>query len=167
LAFVTEDRRHDGLLLDPPIVDDVALAALPQFGTWVRDRMLRTQIAAQADRVRLGFAKVQHLTARKLSGGNQQKVVLAKWLLTNPRVLILDEPTRGVDVGARAEIYKAVNDAVARGMGVLMISSEIEELIGTCDRILVLASGRIQSEYRRDQFDREAILRSALTGRAA
>ena len=167
LAYVTEDRRGDGLLLDPPVADDVALAALPRFGAWVRRRALRDESAAVAEGVRLDFPRVASRPARTLSGGNQQKVVLAKWLLARPRVLILDEPTRGVDVGARAEIYKAVNDAVAAGMGVLMISSEVEELIGTCDRILVLAGGAVRAEFARGSFDREAILRHALAGRAA
>lgn len=167
LAFVTEERRGDGLLLDPPVRDDVALAALPRYGAWVRRRALRGESAAAADGVRLDFARVAGRPARTLSGGNQQKVVLAKWLLARPRVLLLDEPTRGVDVGARAEIYRAVNDAVTAGMGVLMISSEVEELIGTCDRILVLAGGTVRAEFSRADFDREAILRHALAGRAA
>ena len=102
---------------------------------------------------------------KTLSGGNQQKVVLAKWLLANPSVFILDEPTRGIDVGAKFEIYQLINDLSAQGAGVLIISSEIEELIGLCDRILVMSHGEIRDELRRPEFDRGRILASALGGR--
>jgi ribose transport system ATP-binding protein len=100
--------------------------------------------------------------ARILSGGNQQKVVLAKWLLANPRVLILDEPTRGIDVGARYEIYELILQLADAGTGVLLISSELEELLGLCDRLLVMRRGEIVDELPREQFDRERILRAAL-----
>jgi ABC-type sugar transport system ATPase subunit len=100
--------------------------------------------------------------ARTLSGGNQQKVVFAKWLLANPKVLILDEPTRGIDVGAKSEIYQLILDRADAGCGVLVISSEIEELTGICDRILVMNRGRITDDLPRAQFDRERILRAAL-----
>ena len=97
-----------------------------------------------------------------LSGGNQQKVVLAKWLLQHPLILILDEPTRGIDVGAKYEIYSIMNQHTASGGGVLFISSEIEELIGICDRILVMRKGEIQQTFDRTTFDREKILQAAL-----
>jgi ABC-type sugar transport system ATPase subunit len=99
---------------------------------------------------------------KTLSGGNQQKVVLAKWLLAEPQVLILDEPTRGIDVGAKFEIYQLIHALADRGAGVLVISSEIEELTGLCDRILVMSQGRITDELARAEFDRERILQAAL-----
>jgi len=99
---------------------------------------------------------------RTLSGGNQQKVVLAKWLLAQPRVLILDEPTRGVDVGAKFELYQLILELADRGAGILLISSEIEELIGLCDRILVMSQGEIRADLPKAHFDRERILESAL-----
>ena len=99
---------------------------------------------------------------RTLSGGNQQKVVLGKWLMSKPSVLILDEPTRGIDIGARCEIYQLILDLADRGTAVLIISSELEELLGLCDRILVMARGEIRDELRRAQFDRERILRAAI-----
>jgi ABC-type sugar transport system ATPase subunit len=166
LAFLTEDRRGDGLLLDTSVPDDVALAALPRFvsrvGRWVRRRELATHSWTAAEQVRLAAGAWTGRPARTLSGGNQQKVVLAKWLLTRPRVLLLDEPTRGVDVGARAEIYRTIHDLVDAGAGVLMVSSEIEELLGLCDRILVMAGNTIRASFTKAEFDREAILRHAL-----
>jgi ribose transport system ATP-binding protein len=99
---------------------------------------------------------------KTLSGGNQQKVVLSRWLLDQPSVFILDEPTRGVDVGAKSEIYRIINDLAEGGASVLLISSEIEELIGLCDRIMVMAGGRITDRIERAEFDRERILHSAL-----
>jgi ribose transport system ATP-binding protein len=112
--------------------------------------------------VRLSPAAGDAQPVRTLSGGNQQKVVLGKWLLAEPSVLILDEPTRGIDVGAKFEIYQLIHQRADRGAGVLVISSEIEELIGICDRILVMSQGRIRGEFQRHQFDREKILAAAL-----
>jgi ribose transport system ATP-binding protein len=102
-----------------------------------------------------------------LSGGNQQKVVIAKWLLSEPTVFIMDEPTRGIDVGAKYEIYSIIDQLAAHGSGVLFISSELEELIGMCDRILVMSRGEILGEFSRDQFDAEAILQTAFREGAA
>ena len=99
---------------------------------------------------------------RNLSGGNQQKVLLARWLAIAPRLLILDEPTRGIDVGAKYEVYKLVNRLAAQGAAVLMISSEIEELIGMCDSILVMGQGEIRGRFERASFDREALMRAAM-----
>ena len=99
-----------------------------------------------------------------LSGGNQQKIVLAKWLLRTPDVLLLDEPTRGIDVGAKFEIYKLITELAKEGKAVLMISSEMEELIGVCDRIYVMAKGRISGELARKDFSQENIMKLALRG---
>ena len=112
--------------------------------------------------VRLQTKLTNEQPVKTLSGGNQQKVVLAKWLLAGPQALILDEPTRGIDVGAKFEIYQLIHELADRGAGVLVISSELEELTGICDRILVLNRGRFTGEFARDQFDRKAILRAAL-----
>ena len=99
---------------------------------------------------------------RTLSGGNQQKVVLGKWLLRRPRLLILDEPTRGIDVGARFEIYRLIHQLAGNGTGIFVISSEMEELIGLCDRILVMRKGKLVDDLPRVEFDRERILEAAL-----
>jgi ABC-type sugar transport system ATPase subunit len=97
-----------------------------------------------------------------LSGGNQQKVVLAKWLLTNPKVLLLDEPTRGIDVGAKAQIYEMMCDLAAQGKAIVFISSELPELVGMCDRFVVLGGGKIRAEFARGEADEEKLLQHAV-----
>ena len=111
--------------------------------------------------VGLSAGALQMREVRSLSGGNQQKVILSKWFLAHPRVLILDEPTRGVDVGAKYEIYLLINRYVADGGCLLLISSEIEELLGMCDRILVMRNGELCDDLARPEFESERILRSA------
>ncbi|CAN5917138.1 sugar ABC transporter ATP-binding protein [soil metagenome] len=165
MAFLTEDRRAEGLLMEASVEENAALAALPGFAGpglgLINRRRLALAVEEVGRSVQLrGSGPGQ--TVRSLSGGNQQKVVLARWLLTRPSVLILDEPTRGVDVGAKAEIYRLINELAGQGAGVLMISSELEELMGLCDRILVLSRGEIRTEFARSHFHREAILRAAL-----
>ncbi len=165
MAFLTEDRRQEGLLLDANIAENIGLVSLPHFASrplgWLQRRQLLERVSELAMSLSLRCQHLQRQRARTLSGGNQQKVVLAKWLLHGSNVLLLDEPTRGVDIGARQEIYRQIDQLAAAGAGVLMISSEMEELVGLCDRILVMAGGRIQSIVQRDQFDRHALLQSA------
>jgi len=124
--------------------------------------VLRAAIGRIREAVRLTPAARDDAPVKTLSGGNQQKVVLAKWLLARPRVLLLDEPTRGIDVGAKFEIYQLIHELADDGAGVLVISSELEELIGICDRVLVMRRGEIVDEVPRAAFDRERILRAAL-----
>jgi ribose transport system ATP-binding protein len=166
MAFLTEDRRAEGLMMEASIADNVALASLPEYGrTWMRliDRTrLGDDVALVSASVQIKAADLQRTLVKNLSGGNQQKAVIGKWLLHKPSVFILDEPTRGIDVGAKYEVYKIVNRLAAEGAGVLFISSEIEELTGMCDRILVMAHGEIRAEFARAAFDREAILRAAM-----
>ena len=102
------------------------------------------------------------LPVKKLSGGNQQKVVLAKWMLKDPDIIIFDEPTRGIDVGAKAEIYKLMNDFVARGKAIIMISSEMPEAMGMSDRLLILSNHRISGELAREKFDQHSIMAMAM-----
>ncbi|MBH1973957.1 MAG: ATP-binding cassette domain-containing protein [Rhodobacteraceae bacterium] len=159
LSYVTEDRKSLGLVLEEPIVRNITLANL--FGVsknGVLDKRRETQVAegyrtAMAIRTPGVFQKVVNL-----SGGNQQKVVLSKWLFTDPQVLILDEPTRGIDVGAKFEIYSIMNDLAAQGRGVVMISSEMPELLGMCDRIYVVNEGRIMGELSREEASQERIM---------
>ena len=171
VAFLTEDRRAEGLCLEASIADNLALVTLPARASgllgWLDVAGIRADSAGIRDAVRLNKTARDTQPVKSLSGGNQQKVVLAKWLLAEPCVFILDEPTRGIDVGAKTEIYGLINDLVARGAGVLVISSEIEELIGICDRILVLNRGELRDEIARPEFDRERILRAALHDRPA
>ncbi len=164
LAFLTENRREEGLMMNAAIADNMALSALPEFASasMIERQRLEEAINQMAASVQLKAAVGYDQPVRNLSGGNQQKVVLAKWLLRKPAALILDEPTRGVDVGARWEIYRIINQMAEAGAGVLLISSEIEELIGVCDRILIMRRGKLASQFSRDQFDREQILSAAL-----
>ncbi len=153
MAFLTEDRRAEGLMMEAPIADNIALASLPAFGAgWMR-LIERTRLGDAVERVsasvRINARDLERTLVKNLSGGNQQKVVIGKWLLRQPRVFILDEPTRGIDVGAKYEVYKIINQLAAEGTGVLLISSEIEELIGMCDRILVMAQGEIRATFDR------------------
>jgi ribose transport system ATP-binding protein len=168
LAFLTENRREEGLCLEASIADNIALVTLPTHSTkalgWLNRGSVRQTVDTIRRAVRLTMTARAEAPVKHLSGGNQQKVVLAKWLLAKPSVFILDEPTRGIDVGAKSEIYQLINDLSAQGAGVLIISSEIEELIGLCDRILVMCRGEIRDELRRPEFDRERILASALGG---
>ena len=165
MALVTENRREDGLLLEASILDNAVLAALPRFANRVSQRFRSRQavqaVSDVADQMHVSFRSLTRQPVMTLSGGNQQKVVIGKWLLTQPRMVILDEPTRGIDVGAKVEIYRLINQLAQTGTGILIISSELEELVGLCDRILVMAQGEIRSEVTRDQFDREHLLREA------
>ena len=164
VAIVTEDRRADGLVLDASVAANLALASLPAHahGGWIDRGALARALAAQAEAVRLDAPAGLGRPARTLSGGNQQKVVLGKWLLGRPSVVLLDEPTRGIDVGAKQHVYRLVADLAAAGAAVLLASSEIEELLGLADRILVLRRGSVVDELARPEFDRERILAAAL-----
>jgi ribose transport system ATP-binding protein len=165
LAFVTEDRRGEGLLFDASIADNITMVSAAAhaggpFG-WLRREALGQETERVRGAVRLTPTADLNRPVRTLSGGNQQKVVLARWLLARPRALILDEPTRGIDVGARYEVYALIDDLAAGGAGVLVISSDLEELVGICDRILVMSRGRITDELHRADFDRDRLLRAA------
>lgn len=159
LAYVTEDRKHLGLVLDETIRFNTTLAKLDNVSrNGVLDSHAETQVAekyreALRTRTPSVFQKVGNL-----SGGNQQKVVLAKWLNTAPEVLILDEPTRGIDVGAKYEIYAIINELSAEGKGVVMISSEMPELLGMCDRIYVMNEGAFVGELSAEEASQERIM---------
>jgi ABC-type sugar transport system ATPase subunit len=168
VALVTEDRRADGLVLDASVAANLALASLSAHarGGWIDPSALARAVAAQAKEVRLDAPAGLGRPARTLSGGNQQKVVLGKWLLARPSVVLLDEPTRGIDVGAKQHVYRLVADLAVAGAAVLLASSEIEELLGLADRILVLRRGSVVDELPRPYFGRERILAAALGGAA-
>lgn len=165
MAFVTENRREEGLLMDIAIAENIGLVALPRYAattaTAVDESRYFGDIANVAANLAIKSGDLRQQAVKTLSGGNQQKTVIGKWLLDKPAVLIIDEPTRGVDVGARYEIYSIINDLAAEGTGVLFISSELEELMGVCDRMLVMSNGEIQATFRRAEFDKERILRAA------
>jgi ribose transport system ATP-binding protein len=162
IALLTEDRKRDGLVMSCTIRDNASLASYQSLSRWgVINRR------KQADRVQ---EKVNELDIRpplldrlagQLSGGNQQKLVMAKWLMTRARVLILDEPTRGVDVATKVEIYHIINELAREGMGILLISSELPEILGMSDRALVMREGRIVGEFAKSQATEEILLASA------
>jgi ribose transport system ATP-binding protein len=164
IAFVTENRREEGLLMNGAIADNITLAALPRFAVTPlefveRERM---RLAARGLTEALSIkASSLDAPARSLSGGNQQKVVLAKWLMSEPSIFIMDEPTRGIDVGAKYEIYAIIDRLASGEAGVIFISSELEELLAISDRILVISQGEIITEFARPVFDRERILAAA------
>jgi ribose transport system ATP-binding protein len=167
LAFLTESRREEGVCMEASIADNITLVSAPALARgpvgWLDLRALRQRVDQVRQAVTLTPTARNEQPVKTLSGGNQQKVVLAKWLLNDPKVFILDEPTRGIDVGAKYEVYLLIRRLARRGAGVLVISSEIEELIGLCDRILVMRRGEIRADFAAAQFDRERILRAALS----
>lgn len=163
LAYATEDRKGLGLLLGDGIGRNVSLASLKSLARrWVVNEREEGEVGD-------GYRKALRIRSpdlrqpvERLSGGNQQKVVLAKWLFSGPEVLILDEPTRGIDVGAKYEIYSVVNDVVAKGKCVVMISSEMPELLGTCDRIYVMNEGRFVGEFSAAEASQAQIMHAIM-----
>ena len=165
LALVTEDRKRDGLVLGASLHLNAALTILPllsKLGFVAQAR--QTGVAAEAIRSLSIRARGPEQAAGTLSGGNQQKVVIAKWLATHPRILLLDEPTRGIDVGAKAEIYKLIRELAARDLAIVLASSEMPELLALSDRIMVLREGRATALLERRDFSARAILDYASPG---
>ncbi|WP_149587204.1 multiple monosaccharide ABC transporter ATP-binding protein [Tabrizicola flagellatus] len=159
ISYVTEDRKALGLILEEPILRNISLANLVGIAkNSILDKRREAQVAeTYRKQLAIRTPGVQQKVVN-LSGGNQQKVVLSKWLFTDPELLILDEPTRGIDVGAKFEIYTIMKDLADQGRGVLMISSEMPELLGMCDRIYVMNEGRIVGELTRDEASQEKIM---------
>ena len=166
LVMVTEDRRKYGFAPLATIKDNIALASLKRLSKWgfVKDRKKDKEVEYYFQRMRVK-APGMDTQVYTLSGGNQQKVIFAKWLMAHPRVLILDEPTRGIDVGAKYEIYKIMNELVEEGMTIVMISSELPELLGCCDRIYVMCQGRLTGEVDKAEFSQETIMHYATGGK--
>jgi putative multiple sugar transport system ATP-binding protein len=167
IAYATEDRKHLGLNLMDSIAQSITLPSLRKVSK--RGVVNQHEEAGVGERfrasMRIKASSVSAITG-KLSGGNQQKVVLSKWLFTDPDVLILDEPTRGIDVGAKYEIYTIINELAARGKAVLVISSELPELLGICDRIYALSQGRLTGEVAQGDATQETLMRYMMKGRA-
>lgn len=163
IAYVPEDRRRHGVVLDMTIASNITLAILNRLTRRGSIDFGEEKRIAGEYVGRFGIkAPSIHTLVASLSGGNQQKVAVSRWLATQPRVLILDEPTQGVDVGAKAEIHALIGDLAARGMAILMISSELPEIIGICDRVAVMFEGTIAGVLDRSQATQEAILKLAL-----
>jgi D-xylose transport system ATP-binding protein len=166
IGFVTEDRKRTGLVLDETVLRNMTLVALDRVsGAFVTNES--REIAASRrffESLRIK-ASSPFAIARTLSGGTQQKVVLAKWLMNEARVLFLDEPTRGIDVGAKAEIYQLIDRLAQSGVAIVVVSSELPEVLGLCDRILVLRRGRVAGEFSRAQATPEAVMACAIGGK--
>jgi ribose transport system ATP-binding protein len=164
VALLTDGHAQEGLMMDASVEDNMALAALSRFASRISGQIDRPQLldAVQrtAERLHLRGGDVRTTPIRSLSGDNQQKALLARCLLRKPKLLLLDEPTRGLDVGAKREIYRVIADLADGDMACLVISSDLEELIGLCDRIFVMRQGQLTAEFNRERFDREAILRA-------
>jgi ABC-type sugar transport system ATPase subunit len=145
------------------ILHNTSLASLKKFSTrnWLRPALEQNAISETVQSLRLK-AESLHQSVNSLSGGNQQKVVLAKWIQTDPKILLLDEPTRGVDIGAKQEIYELMNQWTQAGLAIVLITSEMPELLAMSDRILVMHRGRITAEFYREQATQEKILGAAL-----
>ncbi|MFY9342935.1 MAG: sugar ABC transporter ATP-binding protein [Planctomycetota bacterium] len=157
LVLLPEDRKHDGLVLGMSVAQNLSLPTLRGRGRWL-DRRYEQELAARSiEGLRIATPGPGTDTAA-LSGGNQQKVVLGKWLAAAPKVLLLDEPTRGVDVGARAEIYSRLHDLAGLGLAIVFVSSELEEVLALADRVLVLRHGELAGELRRDEMSEERIM---------
>lgn len=163
IAYVPEDRRRHGVIPELPVSSNVTLAILDRLsGRLSLDYAAETRVATEyVRRLRIKTASIHSLVA-SLSGGNQQKVALSRWLAANPAVLILDEPTQGVDVGAKSEIHRLIGELAGNGMAVLMISSELPEIIGMSDRIVVMHAGTVAGILDRAQATQEAILSLAM-----
>ncbi|MEG2543040.1 MAG: ATP-binding cassette domain-containing protein, partial [Christensenellaceae bacterium] len=168
IAYVSEDRKGDGLILDLSIKENMTISSLNKIATMfsINKRKETKEVNEYIEKMNIKTPSENQLI-RNLSGGNQQKVAIAKALMTEPDILILDEPTRGVDVGAKKEIYDLINNFKSKGNAVIMISSEMPEILGLSDRILVLSQGRITGEFDIKDATQELILKSAVETREA
>jgi rhamnose transport system ATP-binding protein len=162
IGFVPEDRRQQGLVMDLSIARNATMtrtSALAHAGI-VRGAAERALAADWATRLQLKYHRMSDPVGF-LSGGNQQKVVLAKWLATDPKLLIVDEPTRGIDVGTKSEVHRLLSQLAGQGLAVLMISSELPEVLGMADRVLVMHEGRLTGTFTREEADEERVMRAA------
>ena len=164
-AYVPEDRKEEGLFLRMNVRDNLAISVLERLFTAGLLRMQKVVDLAQryVERLRIQTPSLQQLI-RNLSGGNQQKVIIARCLALDPKVLILDEPTRGIDVGAKAEIHTIIGELAERGVGIIMISSELPEIVGVSDRVIVMRQGRVAAEFGPGEVTQDAIMQKAAGG---
>ena len=165
IGLLTEDRKEEGLVLQMSVAQNITLPSLREFATlgFIRRRDELASSKEFVDRFSIKTPSLRH-KVEYLSGGNQQKVLLARWLMKKLRVIILDEPTRGIDVGAKAEIHKLIDELAKEGLAILVMTSEMPELLGVSDRILVMSAGRITSEFDKDEATQEKILAAAIAG---
>jgi ABC-type sugar transport system ATPase subunit len=162
IGLVPEDRRLEGLMMSMSVLENGSLAVLHRMQKWgfIRRRQEKHELAAMVKQLALNCPSLG-ASVDTLSGGNQQKVLLARWLLLDPEVLFLDDPTRGIDIGAKQDIYRIIDELASAGKGVILVSSELPELLRCCDRIMVLSAGRVTVVYDAKEATQEKILASA------
>lgn len=168
IAYVPEDRKEGGLVLNMSVAQSISLANIErveQHG-FISGRLERELAESYIGKLAIKTPSSQQVV-EYLSGGNQQKVVIAKWLATDPNVLLLDEPTRGIDIGAKSEIYKLINELAKAGMGIVLVSSELPEIMAISDRILVMSEGELTGEFLPDEWSEEKLLKAAIPGSIA
>jgi ABC-type sugar transport system ATPase subunit len=163
IALLTEDRKRDGFVASMNVAENCTLASLDQVSrrSLLNRGAEKSKALEYVEKIRIKVSGEKD-NIMSLSGGNQQKVVLAKWLMTNPQLLLLDEPTRGIDVGAKTQIYEIMCDLAAQGKAIVFISSELPELVGMCDRFVVLSGGKVRAEFARGEADEEKLLSYAV-----
>jgi ribose transport system ATP-binding protein len=163
IALVTEDRKRQGLLLQQDVTLNTTISGLKQFCKWgvIQRKREDAQVQKMIQQLRVKTPNAQFIVVN-MSGGNQQKVILARWLSVDTKILIMDEPTRGIDVGSKAEIYQIMDELTKQGVGIIMISSELPEVLGMSDRIMVMSQGTIVGEIPRAQASEEAIMKYAV-----
>ena len=163
IAYVTEDRKGEGLVLPMSIAHNITLPSMKELSRkiFIKQKEEKDKVNKEIEDLKVKTTS-PNLAVKNLSGGNQQKVVLAKWMLKNPDVIIFDEPTRGIDVGAKAEIYKLMNEFVAQGKAIIMISSEMPEAMGMSDRILVLSNHKMSGELSKNEFNQKSLMKLAM-----
>lgn len=162
MIYVPEDRQHNGLLMQMAVFKNMTLAMLERLFPrgWVREDEEVDVADDYVDKLRISLRDLDQ-PVRELSGGNQQKVVLSKWLMTEPKILLLDEPTRGIDIGAKSEVHRLIGDLAAQGMAILLISSELPEILAMSDRVIVMHEGRIAGEFGKDEMTAEGVIAAA------
>ena len=165
VMMVSEDRKGEGLILIRSVMENISLPNLDRYvkRLFINDKQAVTDAEHMIKKLSIKTPGGK-TPAGSLSGGNQQKIVIAKWLLHNPEVLILDEPTRGIDVGAKYEIYKIMSDLAEQGVAIIMISSEMPEIIGMCDRVAVMSNGKVTGELESEEITQEKIMTLAVKG---
>lgn len=166
IGFVPEDRQLKGLILNLAIKENITLPYLKNISKFGIVNGNEQKSIARSITKKLNIKSTSiNQTVVNLSGGNQQKIVLGKWLTLKPKILILDEPTKGIDVGAKAEIYRMIHNLAEEGVGVIFISSELEEIIGICDRVIVICEKELRGELLKDEFSEEKIMQIATGGK--
>jgi ribose transport system ATP-binding protein len=163
IGLVPEDRKNDGLVLDLSVKTNISLASLKNLESYGLLNSGKEKLLADSYIDSLSIKTPSSAQkAGNLSGGNQQKIILAKWMATNPKVLLLDEPTRGIDINAKNEIYKLITKLASKGLGIIMVSSELPEILAISDRIMVMSEGQQTAEFNANEASEEKIMQAAI-----